>query len=160
MSCTWDGIAWWQCVILQNSCEGANSDLRGEIFMWTCGWGKDCREKMCPTSYCGELDFIQILFEDLFTEIKLLVWGMAMTSISSQSNYGKARKWFPGIHVNSQEICTKVGKGGGAIMKIFGKPQQTDRCLHSKILFNFPKYFCFDPHHQSHNMWSIHCKIK
>ena len=34
-----------------------------------------------------------------------------MTSISSQSNFGKARKQFPGIHVNSLEICTKVGKG-------------------------------------------------
>ena len=82
-----------------------------------------------------------------------------MTSISSQSNYGKARKCFPGIHVNSQEICTKVGKGGGAIMKIFGKPQQTDRCLHRKILFNFPKQFCFDPHHQSHNICEIHDSV-
>ena len=64
---------------------------------------------------------------------------MAMAYNSSQSNYGKARKWFPGIHVNSLEIYLIGGKGGGAIMKIFGKPQQTDRCLHHKILFNFPK---------------------
>ena len=76
-------------------------------------------EKMCHTSYCGELALTQILGEDLFTEIRLLVWGMAMTSISSQSNYRKARKRFPGIHVNNQEICTKVGKGGGAIPNIF-----------------------------------------
>ena len=114
---------------------------------------------MCHTSYCGELALIQILCEDLFTEIRFLVRGIAMTSISSQSNYERARKWFPGIHVNSQEICTKVGKGGGAIMKIFGKPHRTDRCLHRKILFNFPKQFCFDPHHQSHNICEIHDSV-
>ena len=30
-------------------------------------------EKMCHTSYCGDLALIQILGEDLFTEIRLLV---------------------------------------------------------------------------------------
>ena len=45
--------------------------ILGELF--SCGHvggEMDCREKMFHRSYCGELALIQILGEDLFTEIK------------------------------------------------------------------------------------------
>ena len=52
----------------------ARTVILGERF--SCGHvggNKTVVEKMCHTSCCGELAFIQILGEDLFTEIKLLV---------------------------------------------------------------------------------------